>query len=215
MKMELKGDRIRIVPMEMEHVYLMRDWGTHENPLLFDYNMPPLRDDEIIEWYHYKTMGYNKKYYSVFNEHNRFIGYMGIKQIRWILREATLGIVFDPNFINQGYGTEGILTFLDYYFNHMNMKRMYLEVAKFNKRAIRCYKKSGFSIVDIYIDEFFDQNLDLENPYFLKEKSSFVLKDGKVYNYIYKMKIDKKTYLKEGEEVDGKTVGDQTRTITK
>lgn len=196
-KMELKGNRIRIVPMELEHAYFMRHWGFHENPLLFDYNLPPFDDKQIEEWYHYKTRGYNRKYYSVFNEENKLIGYMGIKHIRRILKEATLGIVFDPNYVNQGYGTEGILTFLDYYFNEMNMKRMYLEVAKFNKRAIRCYEKSGFKIVDVYVDEFFDQNIDFNNPYFLKEKSSFVLINGKVYNYIYKMKIDKKTYLKE------------------
>ncbi len=36
---------------------------------------------------------------------------MGIKYIRKILKESTLGIVFDPNYINKGYGTESILTF--------------------------------------------------------------------------------------------------------
>lgn len=190
--------------MEIEHAYLMREWGVHENPLLFDYNLPPLSDEEIEEWYHYKTRGYNRKYYSVFNKENKLIGYMGIKYIRKILKESTLGIVFDPNYINKGYGTESILTFLDYYFNKLNMRKMYLDVAKFNKRAIRCYEKCGFSIVNMYMDEFFDQNLDFKNPYFLKEQSSFVLKNGKVYNYIYKMKIDKNTYLKKREEIDTK-----------
>ncbi len=188
--------------MELEHAYLIRKWGIHENPLLFDYNLPPLKDEEIEEWYRYKTRGYNRKYYSVFNEEDRLIGYMGIKYIRRILKESTLGIVFDPNYINKGYGTDSILTFLDYYFNKLGMRKMYLDVAKFNKRAIRCYEKCGFSIVDTYIDEFFNQNLDLTNPYYLEERSSFVLKDGKVYNYIYKMKIDRNTYLKEREEID-------------
>ncbi len=195
--MEIRGDRIKIAPITLEDVYGMREWGTHENPLLFDYNLPPLNDEEIKEWYRFKTIGNGKRYYSVYNEENRFIGYMGIKHIRRILREATLGIVFDPNYINQGYGTEGITTYLDYYFNEMKMKIMYLEVAKFNKRAIRCYEKSGFEIIDLYLDEFFDQNIDLNNPYFLREKSSFVIRNGKIYNYIYKMKIDRRIYLKE------------------
>ncbi len=65
------------------------------------------------------------------------------------------------------------------------MKIMYLEVAKFNKRAMRCYEKSGFSTVDMYLDRFFNQNLDLKDPYYLEESSSFVIRDGKVYNYIY------------------------------
>jgi RimJ/RimL family protein N-acetyltransferase len=199
--MEIRGDRLKIAPITIEDAYAMRQWGTHENPLLFDYNLPPLSDEEIKEWYYYKTIGSNKRYYSVYNEENNFVGYMGIKHIRKMLREATLGIVFDPNYLNRGYGTEGIITYLNYFFNEMKMKTMYLEVAKFNKRAIRCYEKSGFKVIDVYLDEFFDQNLDLNDPCFLSEKSSFVIRNGKIYNYIYKMKIDRKAYLKEREQI--------------
>lgn len=198
--MEIRGDRIRIAPIKLEDVFAMRDWGIHKNPLLFDYNLPPLKDEDLERWYYLKTKGRSKRYYCVYNEENKFIGYIGIKNIRRILREATLGIVFDPNYINQGYGTEGIITFLDYYFNKIKMKTLYLEVAKFNKRAIRCYEKSGFEIIDVYLDKFFDQEIDLNNPYFLREQSSFVIKDGNIYNYIYKMKIDKKAYFLKARE---------------
>lgn len=71
---------------------------------------------------------------------------------------------------------------------------MYLEVAKFNKRAIKCYSKSGFYIVEKYLDLFFDQQIDRTNEYFLQENSSFEIVEGKIYNYIYKMKIDRKAY---------------------
>ena len=192
---EIIGDRIRIKPIELEDVYQMRNWGFHKNSLLFDYNLPELTDNELKQWHRYKTRGFNKVYYSVFNEVNILIGYLGIKNIRRILREATLGIVVDPNYVNMGYGTEIISCFLDYFFNDINMRTMYLEVAKFNKRAIRCYEKSGFSAVDMYLDRFFNQNLSLEDPYYLEEQSAFVIKGGKIYNYIYKMKIDKSAYL--------------------
>lgn len=208
--MEIRGKRIRIAPIKLEDVYFMRNWGAHKNPLLFDYNLPQLTDEEMEDWYYFKTLGNSKRYYSVFNEENRLVGYMGINHIRRIWREAILGIVFDPNYVNQGYGTEGITTYLNYYFNNMKMKTLYLEVAKFNKRAIRCYEKSGFKVIDVYLDEFFDQTIDLNNPYFLREKSSFVIKNGKIYNYIYKMKIDKKMYLKKGEQVEESNIRDKT-----
>ena len=194
--MSIKGERITIKPIKLKDAYSMTNWGKHKNPLLFDYNLPPLTKKEIKEWYKFKTGESSKKYYSIFNEHDRFIGYMGIKNIRRILRQATFGIVLDPNYVNQGYGTETIMTYLNYFFNQKNMRILYLEVAKFNKRAIRCYEKSGFKVIDMYLEKFFDQTLDLNNPYFLKEKSSFVIENRKIYNYIYKMKIDKKTYLK-------------------
>jgi len=194
--MELRGERVTITPMKLEDVYLLKDWGTHENPLLSDYNLKDLSLEELEAWCYHKIKNKNNRYFSVFNEENRFIGYMGIKNIRKIFRDSVLGIVFDPNYVNKGYGTESIITFLDYYFNEMDMKRLYLEVAKFNKRAMRCYEKCGFKIVDSYLVEFFDQSIDTNNPYYVKEKSSFVIRNKKIYNYIYKMKIDKSHFQK-------------------
>lgn len=200
--MELRGNRIKITPMKLEDVYNFKNWGIHENPLLADYNLPQLSHRELEEWYYHKTNRANQKYFSVFNEENKLIGYFGIKRIRKILKDAVLGIVFDPNYVNQGYGTETIRTFLDYYFNVLKMRKLYLEVSKFNRRALRCYEKNGFKIVGEYLDEFFDQNIDVNNPYFVEEQSSFVIKKGKIYNYIYKMEIDRKAYLKERDIIE-------------
>jgi len=211
--MELRGNRIKITPMKMEDVYNFKNWGIHENPLLADYNLSHLSDGELEEWYYYKTNRPNQIYFSVFNEENRMIGYFGIKNIRKILKDAILGIVFDPNYVNQGYGTETIMTFLDYYFNVLKMRKLYLEVTKYNRRALRCYQKNGFKIVAEYLYEFFDQNIDTNNPYFINEQSSFVIKKGKIYNYIYKMEIDKKAYLKVRDRVGKAETKNQVRSI--
>ena len=72
---------------------------------------------------------------------------------------------------------------------------MILEVAEFNKRAYRVYEKLGFKPVGYYLDEFFNQGLDLTNPYYLQEKSSFVIDGQKIYNYIYKMTLSKKRFF--------------------
>jgi RimJ/RimL family protein N-acetyltransferase len=98
--------------------------------------------------------------------------------------------------VDKGYGTEILETFLHYYFTEMRMRRMILEVAEFNKRAFRLYEKIGFKTIGYYLDEFFDSGLDLTNPYYLIEKSSFVIKDEKIYNYIYKMVLDRKRFFK-------------------
>ena len=42
-----------------------------------------------------------------------------------------------------------------------------------------------------YLDEFFDQRLDLNNSYYLEAESSFVISHNKIYNYIYRMRLDK------------------------
>ena len=77
----------------------------------------------------------------------------------------------------------------------MKMRKMILEVAEFNKRAYRVYEKMGFQPAGYYLDEFFNQGLDLTNPHYLAEKSSFVIDGEKIYNYIYKMTLHKRRFF--------------------
>lgn len=193
--MVIKGGRIAIKPLMLEDVYLMRDWGKHDNPLIGDYNFPAMSDNEIVKWYKGKVRWWKNKYFSIFNEEGRFIGYMGIKDIKLFRKESTLGLVFDPNYVSKGYGTETLRAYLKYYFTDMKMKRMYLEVAEFNKRAYKLYRNMGFRQDGYYLDYFYDQNMDLNNPYYLQEQSSFVISNKKIYNYIYKMKLDKEDFF--------------------
>ena len=198
--MEMKSKRVSIKDLQPGDVFLMRDWGLHENPLIEDYNFPPMNDDEIKLWYKKKTNKKSNKYYGIWNEEEKLIGYMGIKHIKRFRKESTLGIVFDPNYVDKGYGTETLNLFLEHYFLEMNMRKMILEVAKFNKRAYRVYEKIGFTEAGYYLDEFFYPDLDLSNYYYIKEKSSFVIKDKKIYNYIYRMILSKKKFMELKEE---------------
>lgn len=194
--MILKGERVTIRPLKVEDVFYMRNWGFHDNPLLSDYNFPEMSDTEVHAWYKYKTLPWFNRYYGVLNEDYRLIGYMGIKNIRKVKKESTLGIVFDPNYLNSGYGSEALRVYLNYYFKHLKMKRMFLEVAEFNERAYRVYEKIGFKPVAYYLDQFHHSSMNLNNPYYVKHKSSFVFKGKKIYNYIYKMKITKADFFK-------------------
>lgn len=199
----IRGDRVKLNLLKLEDALFMKNWGVHETPLLKDYNFPYLDDYDVIEWYDSKKSGRNKIYFAIYNEEERFIGYLGIKRIRRIRKEATLGIVFDPNYVNKGYGTDTIKVFLNYFFYTMNMKKLFLEVASFNKRAVRCYEKCGFIKSRKYLGKFYNQSIDMNNPHFLEEEDSFIMKRGKIYNYIYRMKIDEKTFYGIGEESGG------------
>ena len=193
--MVIKGDRVTIKPLMLDDVYTMRQWGRHENPLIGDYNFPDMTNKEIVKWYKEKTRCWKNKYFGIYNEMDIFIGYMGIKDIKLFRKESTLGLVFDPNYVSKRYGTETLSTFLKYYFTEMKMKRMYLEVAEFNKRAHKLYQNMGFKTEGYYLDYFYDQKLNLNNPYYLEEESSFVISNKKIYNYIYKMKLEKEDFF--------------------
>ena len=194
--MELKGDRIKINILKVEDVFFMREWGIHETPLLEDYNFPEMDDKEIKIWYKMKTRSPFNEYYAIRNEDEKLIGYMGIKHIKKFKRKSTLGIVLDPNQVNKGYGTEILEVFLNYYFTEMKMKKMILEVSAFNKRAYRLYEKLGFVKKGYHLDEFCNPYINKEDPYFLEEKSAFVIDEEKIYNYVYRMTLTKKIFFK-------------------
>ena len=59
-------------------------------------------------------------------------------------RSARLGITIGADFVSQGYGTEALRLFLDYYFGDMGFARMVLDVAATNLRAVRTYQSLGF-----------------------------------------------------------------------
>ncbi len=193
--MEIVGKRVTIRPLQEMDVFHMRYWGKHENLLLEDYDFPFYTDEEIKKWYKAKTKSFFDKYYGIRNENDRLIGYLGIKDIRIFFRSSTLGIVLDPNFIDRGYGTEILKEYLDHYFTKMKMRRMFLEVAEFNTRAYRVYEKIGFVPIAYYLDEFHSHRLDLSDKNYLKSKSSFVITEKKIYNYIYRMKLDRKVFF--------------------
>ncbi len=192
--MEIRSQRLTISPLLVEDVYLMRNWGKHDNPLLEDYNFPLLSDREIVKWYNNKTRPLFNKYYGVRNEKKDFIGYLGIKDIKIFRKFSTLGIVIDANHMEKGYGIELLDCFIDYYFTELKMKYMILEVAEFNKRAYRVYEKIGFVKDGYYLDDFFNQRLNLKNIYYIEAKSSFVIDGHTIYNYIYKMTLTKKRF---------------------
>ena len=193
--MIIKGKRILISPLKIEDVKTMRSWGVHDTILLGDYNFPYESDREIKKWFKYKTFTIRNKYFGVHNEEGILLGFIGIKNKKFFRRSSFLGIVFDPRHLNKGYGTESLETFLPFYFGEMNMKVLYLEVAEFNKRAIRVYEKLGFASTEYYLDMFQVEGVDKSHPEIIQEESCFVFKGEKIYNYIYKMKLTKDKFI--------------------
>lgn len=57
-----------------------------------------------------------------------------------------IGIGVNPNLCNCGYGNTILLLAYEISKELYPSKPLYLEVRTWNKRAIRCYEKSGFKI---------------------------------------------------------------------
>lgn len=55
--------------------------------------------------------------------------------------------IADEKYLNRGYGTDIVKSFVDYVYRNLSAKIILIDPAIDNKRAIRCYEKAGFQFV--------------------------------------------------------------------
>ena len=186
---------IELRSLSRQDIDEMQNWGKHEEPLFFHYNFPKLNEEEGDQWYAIKNNRFRRRSFAIENEEKQVVGYLSIRDIRWIRRESELGIVLDPKQMNKGYGKKSILKFLDYYFLKMNMKCLKLRAAKYNERAMRCYRVCGFKTIGECYDEFEDQYAEIfYNPKYKDLKKIFKNKRGKIVTKYVHMKITKEDF---------------------
>jgi RimJ/RimL family protein N-acetyltransferase len=75
------------------------------------------------------------------------IGYMGIN---WLLahhRLAMLGAsIGEPEYWGSGYGTDALLLLVDYAFEELDIRRIWLATMSLHSRVIRQMEKIGFTL---------------------------------------------------------------------
>ncbi|WP_242837257.1 GNAT family N-acetyltransferase [Alkaliphilus transvaalensis] len=193
--MVIRGKNTYITKLKREHVDEMQFWGAHEDPLFYSYTFPKMNKKEKDYWYAIKRHSLKRKSFAIYNESNILVGYISLRNIKWFRKISELGIVFDPNHINKGYGTDSLKSFIRYYFEEMKMKRLDLKVAEFNTRAYRCYIKCGFFDNGIELDEFEDQGLAIYEDEKLKEYQTYFKKVGDILKCRFiKMSITREIY---------------------
>lgn len=179
--------RIYLEKMNQETANKVKTWTDFADPRLVGYNYSKLSDFEIKLWYGSISTP-RKKYFAVKRwEDDRFIGFIGLKQINPLTKKAKLGIVFDSAYTSMGYGPEAINLLLDKAFLIYNLREVSLDVNLFNKRALKAYKKCGF-VEGYYKEEVFEnQDIECDDEY-------FECKSGIIYTKILTMKIKKDDY---------------------
>ena len=94
----------------------------------------------------YPTPG--SHHFSTVTLDGRFIGNCMYYDFDSINMQAELGIVIgDRDYWSNSYGYDAVTTLLDHMFMEKDLKRVYLHTLDWNKRAQRCFEKSGFTPV--------------------------------------------------------------------
>ncbi len=85
-----------------------------------------------------------------------FVGTCGLHGHRDIYKSWEFRIlIFDPEYLGKGVGTDATRLCVDYAFQRLNAHRIWLGVNKENVGAVNCYTKVGFKIEGELRDEIF------------------------------------------------------------
>ncbi len=139
----LEGPRVTIRPLNRQDLRVMSRWASFEDPLYRLFDWPKRSDASDDLWFYQLMRDKHRVYYAVDNEFHELIGRISLREIDG-LKCARLGIGFGPDHVDQGYGTEALDLFLDHFFLDLGFRRMVLDVAAVNLRAVRCYERCGF-----------------------------------------------------------------------
>lgn len=74
---------------------------------------------------------------------------------------ARLGIYLHPQWCGLGLGTEALMLFCDYQLSR-NLDAIRLDVATANQRAVKCYQRCGWQVVDVFqrgVLDFFEMEI--------------------------------------------------------
>ena len=152
---------VLVRPMKLNDIPQMGDWGRHEDLRYEAYNFPYRTQHEYYMWYRSKKKPFRRYLFGAFVG-DELIGYITLKQIKWIRREAFMGIAFNPDRINSGYGTQALKAYLKIVVQDFGMKKIHLKTACFNIRGQRCYEKAGFRVVEQKFEPYEDQSQNFE-----------------------------------------------------
>ncbi len=140
----LKGKKTIVRDLKREDIERRLKWKPYPDPLYYHYNRPPLSKVEKELWYMRKKEDPNLVYFSIDNLKGDLIGFLSLYKIDRKSKSSWMGIYLGYEYIDQGYGTDALLTLMNYYFEELGYEKLFLDVAALNKRAIRCYEKCGF-----------------------------------------------------------------------
>lgn len=141
--MRLQGPRVTIRPMRRSDLDAMMQWRPFTDPLYQPFDFPRQSREEHVQWFEWRSRDPSRRLYTVEDEDHRIIGSVTLREIDG-RRSARLGITLGADFVSQGYGTEALCLFLDYFFEELGFSMMVLDVAATNVRAVHTYRSLGF-----------------------------------------------------------------------
>ena len=131
--------------MQRSDVDAFAGWGRHDHPLFTHYNVPPLtRADADAMWAMLSSDCAMRRPYAGLSGH-LVVATLMVRNIDRAAGTGELGIMVDPAYLGRGLGRRILSAFLAVLADD-GFRRVHLEVAGYNERAIAAYRAARFTI---------------------------------------------------------------------
>jgi len=139
---ELSGSRIRLRPWRHFDTITQDSWPPFSDPTQVFWHIPRRMTAADLSWsYDYDPSRY---VWAVETHIGTLVGRISLRDVDKRKSESRLGISFGSPYVSQGLGSEALAVFLSYYFGPLGFRRILLDVAGPNRRAVQCYERLGF-----------------------------------------------------------------------
>lgn len=121
---------------------LFLKWWKNEDLIKLTSGIKEKSNEILKKYFNTLLMSKKDKHFLILLD-NKAIGHVSLSHRKEGVFEIHI-IIGEKKHWGKGYGTIAIMKAVDYAFNKLNYKSIYLEVRPDNKRAIAAYKKCGF-----------------------------------------------------------------------
>ena len=154
----LKGNKVRVRPLEREDLHTVWRWLNDEEVMYYwasPGSMIPMAELERHFSQSFEAAD-TRRLFIIDDEEQRPIGQMMYFNLDRRHRRAEVAILIgEKDCWDKGYGTEAMLLLLDYLFNELGLHRVYLHTQDYNLRAIKSYEKCGFVREGVVRERYF------------------------------------------------------------
>lgn len=140
----LESPRLILRDLRHEDLEQIESWRPFTDPLSRLWNIPRGTRLSRELWFTVNQTDQTRLWLVIERkEDGQIIGTLSLREIVKHI-SARLGITLGADYVEQGYGSEALRLFLPHYFHEMDFRRMFLDVAAANRRAVHVYEKLGF-----------------------------------------------------------------------
>jgi RimJ/RimL family protein N-acetyltransferase len=145
----LRGSKIVLRQKQLEDAAADYAWKTDEELARLDATLPlatPFSEYLLSYAEELCSPIWGRRHFAIETPNGKHIGNCSYYNLDEYKGEVEIGIMIgDRSYWDRGYGTDAVTTLVNYIFNEMKLKKVYLHTLEWNARAQRCFEKCGFA----------------------------------------------------------------------